>query len=203
VAVTVEALHDKLLFGRRVKILAGHLAGLIPPQARVLDVGCGDGTIDRLISEQLPRVSIQGIDVLVRPDAHIPVHSFDGINIPYPDASFDVVMFVDALHRTDDPLLSLQEARRVGKMILIKDYVQKGFMAGTSLRLMDWIGKSNHGVVLPCNYWSQAQWDAAFDAVGLKRVEMLTSLGLYAAPASWIFGRSLHFISRLEREEIT
>jgi hypothetical protein len=112
-------------------------------------------------------------------------------------------MFVDALHRTDDPLLSLQEARRVGKMILIKDYVQKGFMAGTSLRLMDWIGKSNHGVVLPCNYWSQAQWDAAFDAVGLKRVEMLTSLGLYAAPASWIFGRSLHFISRLEREEIT
>lgn len=202
-AVTVGEPYGKLDFGRRVKVLAGHLAGLIPPQAKVLDVGCGDGAIDALISHQLAGVSIQGIDVLVRPDAHIPVRPFDGIHIPYPDASFDVVMFVDVLHHTDDPLLSLQEARRVGKIILIKDYVQQGLLAGATLRLMDRIGNSHDDVVLPYNYWPKTQWAASFDAVGLTQVERLTSLGLYVAPASWIFERALHFISRLERDDNT
>lgn len=202
-AVTVGTLNnnDRVVLGRRVKILAGRLAGFIPPQARVLDVGCGDGTIDHLISQQLPGVTIEGIDVAVRTDAHIPVCPFDGIHIPHPDASFDVVMFVDVLHHTDDPLLSLQEARRVGKMILIKDQVRQGFMAGATLRVMDWFGNAHHGDVLPHNYWSKAEWEAAFDAVGLKQVQRMTSLGLYRAPASWIFERSLHFIGRLEEEK--
>ncbi len=199
-AVTVGALHEKLVFGRRVRVLAGHLARIIPPRARLLDVGCGDGTIDRLISQQPPGVSIEGIDVLVRPDSHIPGRPFDGIHIPYPDASFDVVMFVDVLHHTDDPLLLLQEAQRVGKMIVIKDHLQEGLLAGTSLRFMDWVGNAHHGVALPYNYWSKAQWDAAFDAVGLKQIEITVSLGLYPAPASWIFERGLHFIGRFERE---
>ncbi len=199
-AGTPGASHDKLA-SRRVKILAGHLADLIPPRARVLDVGCGDGMIDSLISRLSPEISVQGIDVTLPPHAQIPVRPFDGIHIPYPDNSFDVVIFVDVLHQTDDPLLSLQEARRVAKTVLIKDYVEQGLMAGATLRLMDRMGNPNHRVVVPYNYWPKAQWDAAFDAVGLKQVERMTSLGLYPPPASWIFERGLHFIARLERDE--
>ena len=165
---TVGALHEKLVFGRRVKVLGRHLAALIPPRAKVLDVGCGDGTLDQLILQQLPGVSIEGIDVLVRPATKIPVRPFDGAHIPYPDASFDVVMFVDVLHHTDDPLLLLQEARRVGKIILIKDHTRKGFLAGPTLRFMDWVGNAPHGVVLPYNYWSERQWDDAFETAGFE-----------------------------------
>jgi SAM-dependent methyltransferase len=190
------ALHEKLVFGRRVRVLAQHLAALISPGAKVLDVGCGDGTLDQLILRQLPRVSIEGIDVLVRPTAKIPVRPFDGVRVPYPDASFDVVMFVDVLHHTGDPLLLLQEAQRVGKIILIKDHFRKGFLAGPTLRFMDWVGNAHHGVVLPYNYWSEKQWDDAFRVVGLNQVEKMVSLGLYPAPASWIFERRLHFIGR-------
>jgi hypothetical protein len=59
--------------------------------------GLRQAAVDRLISQQSPGVSIEGIDALVRSDARIPVRPFDGIHVPYPDASFDVVMFVDVL----------------------------------------------------------------------------------------------------------
>jgi SAM-dependent methyltransferase len=195
-AAAVGALHDKLVFGRRVRVLAHHLAALIPPTAKVLDVGCGDGTVDQLILQQLPGVSIEGIDVLVRPVAKIPVAPFDGVRIPYPDSSFDVVMFIDVLHHTHDPLLLLQEAQRVGKVILVKDHFRKGVLAGPTLRFMDWVGNAPHGVVLPYNYWSEKQWQDALRVVGLKQVETIVSLGLYPSPASWFFERRLHFISR-------
>lgn len=195
-ATAVGALHEKLVFGRRVRVLARHLAALIPAEAKVLDVGCGDGTVDRLIAQQLPGVSIEGIDVLVRPSAKIPVRPFDGVHIPYADSSFDIVMFVDVLHHTDDPLLLLQEAQRVGKVILVKDHFRKGFLAGATLRFMDWVGNAHHGVVLPYNYWSERQWDDAIRMVGLKQLDKIVSLGLYPPPASWIFERRLHFIGR-------
>lgn len=199
-AGAVGILHEKIVSGRRVRALAGHLADLLPRNARVLDVGCGDGTIDCLITSQSPGVSIVGIDVLVRPEAKIPVRSFDGIHIPYPDASFDTVMFVDVLHHVDDPLLLLQEAVRVGRSVVIKDHFRQGFLASATLRFMDWVGNAHHGVALPYNYWSKAEWDAAFDAVGLKPLEIKYSLGLYPAPASWIFDRALHFVGRFERD---
>jgi SAM-dependent methyltransferase len=196
----VGALHERFVHGRRVRVLATHLAALIPPRSKVLDVGCGDGTIDSLILQQRPDVFIEGIDVLVRPTAKIPVRRFDGTHIPYPDAQFDSALLVDVLHHADDPLRLLQEASRVGKSVVIKDVFRDGFLAAATLRFMDWVGNAHHGVALPYNFWSKAEWDAAFNTVGLKRVETRGSLGLYPVPASWFFERDLHFMSRFERQ---
>ena len=57
------SLHEKLVFGRRTQVLAGHLEALLPEGAHVLDVGCGDGTIDRLILQDRHDLRVEGVVV--------------------------------------------------------------------------------------------------------------------------------------------
>lgn len=195
----LDQVHGRYVFSRRVRTLADHLAGLLPEGATVLDVGCGDGLLDQRILEQRPDVTIRGIDVLVRPTTHIPVDRFDGSTIPHGDQSFDVVLFVDVLHHTSDPMVLLREAARVcRRAILLKDHTANGLLAVPTLRFMDHVGNARHGVALPYNYWPERRWREAFDQLGLRAAVWKKDLGLYPWPASWVFGRSLHFIARLE-----
>ena len=199
VHTTTGLLHDKLVFGRRTQILSDWFARLVPPNSRVLDVGCGDGLISSLLQARRPDLSIQGIDVLVRPATRIPVVSFDGTHIPFPDNSFDVVLFSDVLHHTEDPTVLLREARRVANYIVIKDHNRNGIGAQQRLRFMDWIGNARFGVALPYNYWTSERWDRAWQEVGLRTEQIIVDVGLYPPPLSWIFGAKLHFVARLNR----
>jgi SAM-dependent methyltransferase len=198
----VGFLHEKLVFGRRVGILSDWFARLVPKGARVLDVGCGDGLISAVLQSKRPDLSVRGIDVLARVHTHIPVELFDGSRIPFDDQSFDVVLFSDVLHHTDDPTILLGEARRVAKHhVLIKDHNRNGIAAGTRLRFMDWVGNARFGVALPYNYWSRNQWQSAWSQVGLQPQELITRVGLYSVPASWVFDAQLQFIALLTKIE--
>jgi len=164
----------------------------------VLDVGSGDGRLAQLVANKRPDISIQGIDVRVRTDSAIHVETFNGTSIPYGEGSFDVVMLVDVLHHTADPMILLREAVRVARqVILIKDHLLKGVLAYSTLRLMDWVGNARHKVALPYNYWTPAEWNGAFDKLGLAVSSWESNLKLYPFPADLIFGRSLHFIAAL------
>lgn len=192
------SLHERTVYGRRVRVLSERLAALCPPGASVLDVGCGDGLITRLVGELRTDLCLQGMDVMERPHRHVPVALFDGRVIPFPDGAFDTVMMVDVLHHTDDPAVLLAEAARVARRtVLLKDHTRDGWLAGPTLRLMDWVGNAPHGVVLPYNYWTEAQWRGAFRSLGLGVLAWEADLSLYPAPVSWLFGRSLHFLASL------
>jgi SAM-dependent methyltransferase len=164
----------------------------------VLDVGSGDGHIASRIAQQRPDIEIQGIDVLARPTSAIPVKLFDGATIPFAGGSFDSVLFVDVLHHTDDPNVLLREAKRVARStVVIKDHLREGFGADTRLRFMDWVGNARHGVRLPYNYWSRAQWIEAWERLELSVESMREALELYPWPLSTAFDASLHFVGVL------
>lgn len=196
----VGALHHNLVLDRRVAVLARWFAELAPREARILDVGCGDGLLASRLLSRRPDLAIDGVDVLVREHTHIPVREFDGTTLPFADQSYDAVLFSDVLHHTGDPLILQQEAYRVASgHVLIKDHFVKGFAAATRLRLMDWVGNARFGVSLPYNYWREHQWTEAWHAIGLRRERIVTNLGLYPEPFNRILGGQLHFVARLAR----
>jgi SAM-dependent methyltransferase len=195
----IDRVHGDYVQNRRARALSNRLADIIPDRFDMLDVGCGDGLIARLITERRTDIQLRGLDVLTRDHAYIPVERFNGEVIPYEDASFDGVMFVDVLHHTHDPMVLLREATRVARAsIVIKDHTLDGLLAGPTLRAMDWVGNARYGVSLPYNYWTKREWLDAFNKLGVKVGSWTTSLRLYPWPASCLFDRSLHFVARLD-----
>lgn len=192
--------HHASVHGRRTRVLAEMLAQQIPPGASVLDIGCGDGTVASLIAQLRPDISIQGVEFLVRPECKISCQPFDGASLPFLDGSFDVCVFVDVLHHTKDVRVLLREAARVTRtFVLLKDHLNDPFLAGATLRLMDWVGNRPHGVPLPYNYQSRRQWSEHFAACGLDEAHWATQVPLYPAPVSLIFGREMHFFAVLRK----
>jgi SAM-dependent methyltransferase len=194
----IESVHGGYVHKRRISILSEWYSKLIPSNSSVLDVGCGDGRLAWLIADKRPDISIHGIDVRLRPDAAISVETFNGRSIPYGDGSFDVVMFIDVLHHTNDPMILLNEGVRVARQaILVKDHLLEGAFAYSTLRFMDWVGNARHGVALPYHYWTSTQWERAFDKLGLVIHYWGSDLKLYPFPFDLVFERSLHFIALL------
>lgn len=195
----LNALHAKMVFGRRIRVLSRHIADHLSGGS-VLDVGCGDGTLAQAVMQLKPETRFEGIDVFLRPSVAIPAQVYDGQTIPFPDGAFDWVTICDVLHHTDDPGRVLSECARVArKGVVVKDHLREGFMAGPTLRLMDWVGNRGHDVRLPYNYLSRAEWSAIFRRFGIVEKRRDERLGIYPAPFGLIFDRTLHFVATLAR----
>jgi SAM-dependent methyltransferase len=194
----LDRIHEGYVHDRRTRVLSALIARTLPRDARVLDIGCGDGLISSRIRDERPDVAIEGVDILVRPNAHIAVRQFDGTHLPYGDRSFDAVLFVDVLHHASDPVTLIGEAMRVSRgVIVVKDHTRTGFLAGPTLHFMDRVGNVRHGVSIPADYWPEARWREVFMQLGLTIERWSNDVPLYPPWAAWIFGRSLHFVATL------
>jgi len=191
--------HTSLVAPQRVRVLAEIIEGLVPRHASVLDLGAGDGLLAHQILQIRPDLSVRGLDILLRPSTHIRVDLYDGLRIPALDASVDYTLLVDVLHHAVAPDLLLREATRVSRQgVVIKDHLAENALDEVTLRLMDWVGNAGHGVHLTYSYWSRERWLRAFADLRLQPVVWRERLRLYPFPASLVFGRGLHFATRLE-----
>jgi SAM-dependent methyltransferase len=193
--------HDGLVRSRRVRVIAALAARLVPHGARVLDIGSGDGQIAATLAANRPDVSIEGLDVLVRPSTAIPVAQFDGRTIPRAAASVDVVTLFDVLHHANDPAALLTEASRVTRgCVIIKDHIVAGWLSRAILTLMDEAGNRRHGVASPNHYLTATQWSDLIERLHLTPASwQVGGLGLYPWPMSAVFGGRLHVLARLDR----
>jgi SAM-dependent methyltransferase len=190
--------HDRLVHHRRVARLSRLLADAVPACRTVLDVGCGDGRVSAGLAAQRPELTVEGIDVLVRPDTAVPVSGYDGERIPFEDGGIDVVTMVDVLHHTPEPAALLAEAARVaGLAVVVKDHCRDGWLAGAVLRAMDWAGNAHHGVRRPHTYLSRREWERACRDLGLGIASWRDDLGLYPALVRPVLERRLHFLAVL------
>ena len=116
-----------------IKSAMPNLSGL-----RILDVGCGDGKFAKLLTGEA--ASATGIDPnpaavenarSLVPEAKFVVGSAE--SLPFGDSSFDVVIFVNALHHVPAHLMAaaLRESSRVltpgGYLIVIEPLAQGSF----------------------------------------------------------------------------
>jgi SAM-dependent methyltransferase len=194
----LQRLHHDHVHARRVRRLRDLILDLLPDAGSLVDVGAGDGWLAAELQRARPELCVDGVDVLVRPQTHIPVQPFDGHTLPLDDRSRDVVLLIDVLHHTDDPEELLAEAARVARRaVILKDHCRDDFLARPTLRFMDWVSNASYGVALPYNYWTRRQWRQAFARLGLTVDAWHDQLGLYPWPADWIFGRGLHVLARL------
>lgn len=195
---SLDLVHGRLVHTRRVRRLCEWLEPLLPAGSLVVDIGAGDGQLARRLLDSRPDLSIEGLDVLVRPESAIPVRAFDGLHLPFADRSVDVALLVDVLHHAERPAELLAEAARIARRcVVIKDHRRDGWLAQPTLRFMDWVGNARHGVALRYEYWPTSRWREVCTSLDLEAAVWETSLGLYPWPADWLFGRSLHVIAQL------
>ena len=195
----IRFIHNLAISRRRISVLSKHIANLIPPDATVLDVGCGKGDLSLAIKENNPDISIVGVDPLVRDNAVIKVQKFDGVMLPFRDNAFEYSILSDVLHHTENIFDLLRETRRVSKNgIIIKDHICSSPADLLILRIMDAVGNRGTGVTLPYNYLSLKEWNLLFQDLGLIPDVFSGTIGLYPFPLNCLFERSLHFIALAE-----
>jgi ubiquinone/menaquinone biosynthesis C-methylase UbiE len=120
--------HESVLRSHRwrtVENSAAYVASRFVPQAQVLDVGCGPGTITIDIAGRVAPGSVVGIDasadVIIEARAaatevgNVEFAPGDVYALDYRDASFDVVHAHQVLQHLPDPVGALREMRRVCK----------------------------------------------------------------------------------------
>jgi len=97
---------------------------LVPVNTKILDLGCGDGTLLSLLKDK--ECSVQGIEidpsqVQICLSKGLPVvqQDIDDGFRSYRDNSFDYVLLNKTLQATHHPLLVMKEAVRVGKKVIV------------------------------------------------------------------------------------
>lgn len=92
----------------------------------ILDLGCGDGSIARLIAERSPKTKIVGVDLEAhdqwkyRRPANLQFRTASIYDLPFKPGSFDTVIMKDVLHHLPDPdKVLLGVAKLAKKNVLI------------------------------------------------------------------------------------
>ncbi|MCJ2139953.1 class I SAM-dependent methyltransferase [Methylobacterium sp. E-066] len=106
------------------------------PGKRVLDIGCGAGTLAQRLAED--GAAVTGVDpgaaALEKARFAVPGARFEAASaeaLPFPDGSFDGAVMLNALHHVPDPAAALAEAARIlvpdGILVVVEPLAEGSF----------------------------------------------------------------------------
>ena len=107
----------------RVDLL--NLASMVEPGSRVLDVGCGDGSLLRLLAEKRSvdargiELSQSGVNLCVAKGLSVIQGDADTDLVYYPDGSFDYVILSQTLQAMWQPRVVLEHMLRIGRRAIV------------------------------------------------------------------------------------
>jgi methionine biosynthesis protein MetW len=121
--VTISDPHLSSGTGARVDLLM--IADMVAPGSRVLDVGCGDGALLKLLADR-KQVDARGIELSREGVANCVARGLAVIQgdadtdlMDYPDDGFDYVILSQTIQATRNPRKVLEQMLRVGRRAII------------------------------------------------------------------------------------
>lgn len=149
----------------RAKIIARCYKNWDVGGKNILDVGCGNGVVSKMLEEELD-LKVYGTDVIDYRKVNILFKKMDKADrLPFPDLSFDCVMFNDILHHSKNIESLLVEGNRVGKQLLVFEDKQS-LLLNIVDKVLNSLYSSNK-MPCPLNFKTQKEWCLLFDTLSL------------------------------------
>lgn len=135
-----------------------------PAHARVLDIGGGTGIIAQAMKDLFGIAHVTSVDVEDRflKSLDIETRVYDGVTLPFADASFDCVTFSNVLHHVPTAARTtlMRECARVAGNgpIYIKDHLAASSIDHLRLFVLDAIGNLPFGGMVKASYLTAEDW---------------------------------------------
>ena len=101
------------------------ISGMVEPGSRVLDVGCGDGALLRLLADSRGvdargvEISQRGVNDCVAKGLSVIQGDADSDLLDYPDDAFDYVILSQTIQATRHPKTVLENMLRIGRRAIV------------------------------------------------------------------------------------
>lgn len=171
------------------------------PGSRVLDVGCGTGSLLGELRHRRPDLRLTGIDLsptmLVMARRRLGRAALlvrgTGTALPFASESFDVVLSTSSFHYLESPTMALLEVSRVlrsGGEIRITDWCRDDPLCAAYAWIVRLLGRAG-STILTTGECRRLLADTGFDTIELRRERVALVWGLMRARATSARGRGV------------